>query len=64
MIVSLLAYAGLRPDAMMRDDWADLDGPVLRVHANKTGRSRAVDVLAPLADDLRGWRLQSGHRAG
>jgi integrase len=30
------------------------------VDASKTGRSRAVDVCAPLAHDLAGWRLATG----
>ena len=64
MIISLLAYAGLRPDEMMRAEWVDLGANTLHVQAHKTGRARDVDLLVPLADDLRAWRLLSGHRTG
>ena len=63
-IISLLAYAGLRPDEMMRAEWSDLAANTIHVQAHKTGRARDVDLLAPLSDDLRAWRLLSGRRAG
>jgi len=59
-LVSLLAYAGLRPEEATSARWADLGARSLHVHAGKTERARVVDVLAPLAQDLAEWRLASG----
>jgi len=47
-LVSLMAYAGLRPDEATKARWRDLGERTLHVHASKTERSRTVDVLAPL----------------
>ena len=55
-IVSLMAYAGLRPAEDRTAKWADLRGPTLHVVASKTGRARDVDLLLPLVDDLAEWR--------
>ena len=60
MLVSLLAYAGLRPgeapDAAL--------GTCSRSHpcgrGSKTGQRRTVTLLEPLAHDLRQWRMASG----
>jgi integrase len=60
MIVSLLAYAGLRPVEDRGARWADARDRTLRVAASKTGRVRHIDLLSPLAQDLAGWRLASG----
>ena len=60
MIVSLMAYAGMRPVEDRGSTWADLQRRTLHVVASKTGRPRDVDVLAPLAQDLIEWRLLSG----
>ena len=51
-IVSLMAYAGLRPAEDRTAKWDDLRGPTLHVVARKTGRARDVDLLVPLVDDL------------
>jgi integrase len=59
-LVSLMAYAGLRPDEATKARWGDLGERTLHVHASKTERSRVVDVLAPLAQDLAEWRLACG----
>lgn len=64
MIVSLLAYAGLRPLEDRGARWQDVRGQTLHVYATKTGRARDVDLLAPLAQDLREWRLASPHPTG
>ncbi len=63
-ILSMLAYAGLRPveDRGSRRD--DLQGRTMHVVATKTGRARDVDLLAPLAQDLAEWRLISGRPSG
>jgi integrase len=60
LIVSLLAYAGLRPAEDRSCEWGDLRGRTLHVVASKTGRVRDVDLLAPLAQDLAEWRLLCG----
>jgi integrase len=60
MIVSLMAYGGLRPVEDRGSAWTDLQGRTLHVVASKTGRPRDIDVLAPLAQDLAEWRLLSG----
>jgi integrase len=59
-MVSLLAYAGLRPDEATRARWRDLTDRTLHVHASKTERPRTIKLLAPLAQDLAEWRLASG----
>jgi integrase len=60
MIVSLLAYAGLRPSEDRAVRWGDLEHRTLHIYASKTGRARDVELLAPLAQDLAEWRLASG----
>lgn len=60
VIVSLLAYGGLRPIEDRGARWRDLRSGSLHVHASKTGRSREIDLLAPLRRDLAEWRLASG----
>jgi integrase len=64
VMVSLLAYAGLRPQEMRALRWAHVLDRTLVIHAPKTQRyrtqPRSVRLLAPLAQDLREWRLLSG----
>lgn len=60
LIVSLLAYAGLRPVEDRGCTWGDVRGRTLHVVASKTGRPREVDLLAPVAQDLAEWRLLCG----
>jgi integrase len=70
LIVSLLAYAGLRPGELHALRWQDVGEPTLLVEratgsdgaikATKTGRSRNVRLLPLLAAELREWRLTSG----
>lgn len=59
-LVSVLAYAGLRPEEATGARWGDLADRTLHVQAGKTGQARVVDLLAPLAQDLAAWRLASG----
>ena len=68
-LVSVLAYAGLRPGEALALQWRDiLDRTIVvdkavslgKVKDTKTRASRAVRLLAPLAADLREWRLASG----
>jgi integrase len=64
MLVSLLAYAGPRPQEVVRLRWGHVRERTLVVHAPKTRRyrpkPRTVKLLAPLAQDLREWRLVCG----
>ena len=67
LIVSLLAYAGLRPGELRGLRWGDIrentihvqraTNPDGTVKATKTRHSRAVKLLAPLAQDLREYQL-------
>jgi integrase len=64
VFVSLLAYAGLRPQEARALLWAHVGERTLTVHAPKTRRHRtqprSVKLLGPVAQDLREWRLLSG----
>ena len=60
MLVSILAYAGLRPEEALRRRWQDVHERTLEVFADKTKRPRIVDLVGPLSQDLAQWRLQSG----
>ena len=68
-LVSVLAYAGLRPGEALALRWRDIGDRVLDVErANadgvigptKTGQRRSVKILGPVAQDLREWQLASG----
>jgi integrase len=68
-LLSVLAYGGLRPGEALALRWGDVRDRTLLVQrsvslgaekATKTGRHRTVRLLAPLAADLREWRLRSG----
>ena len=69
-LVSILAYAGLRPGEALALTWADVaDGRIEVTKAvslgeirdrTKTGRDRSVPIAPHLAADLRAWRLASG----
>ncbi|MCP9490367.1 MAG: site-specific integrase [Solirubrobacteraceae bacterium MAG38_C4-C5] len=62
-VVSVLAYAGLRPHELRRLRWRDVRDATLLVYATKTQTRRTVRLLAPLAADLAAWRLASGRPA-
>jgi integrase len=62
-LVSLLAYAGLRPNEATSVRWADLGERMLHVHAGKTERARVIELLSPLAQDLAEWRFAQGRPA-
>jgi integrase len=59
-IVSVLAYAGLRPGELRRLRWRAVRERTLLVDALKTGSRRTVRLVAPLAADLAQWRLVCG----
>lgn len=67
-LVSLLAYAGLRPGEALALTWADVTATHIlvskaaslgEVRTTKTGRSRSVRLLSPVRSDLVAWRLAS-----
>jgi integrase len=74
MIVSVLAYAGLRPQELLALMWEDVDDGRIAVRRKnvdgrlypytKTRQDRTVDLLAPLATDFAEWALASGRRSG
>jgi integrase len=59
-LVSVLAYAGLRPGEALDLRWGDVLDSILVINASKTGRRRNVRLLSPLSADLAAWRLVSG----
>ncbi len=60
-LLSILAYAGLRPwSEATALTWGDVGERALRVYAPKTRRGRTVEVLPPLRADLATWRLACG----
>ncbi|HJS93739.1 MAG TPA: site-specific integrase [Solirubrobacteraceae bacterium] len=69
VLVSVLAYAGLRPGEALALRWGDVRERTLIVDkavslgaekSTKTGQSRSVRLLRPLAEDLERWRRLSG----
>jgi integrase len=63
-LVSLLAYAGLRPGEALALKWSGVRARTLLVHATKTHTTRTVRLLAPLASDLAEWGLACGRPPG
>jgi integrase len=67
-LVSVLAYAGLRPGEALALRWGDIKGDRIRIaralsfgeEKSTTGRSRSVPMLPALRWDLATWRLASG----
>jgi hypothetical protein len=54
LLVCLIAYGGLRTLSELGDlEVRDIGTRVMRVNARKTRRMRTVELLEPLADDLR-----------
>jgi len=74
-LISVLAYAGLRPGEALALRWGDIREQTILVERalslgaeedTKTTAHRTVRLLAPLRQDLAEWRLASGrptHRA-
>ena len=72
VLVSVLAYVGLRPGEAQALRWSDVGERTLLVErsnddgtikATKTGRSRAARLMTPVRADLTAWRLASGRPA-
>jgi integrase len=71
-LISVLAYAGLRPGEALGLRWTDIGSKVIHVERaivdgseapTKTRRVRSVRLLKPLADDLADWRKRSSGEA-
>ena len=71
-LVSVLAYSGLRPQEALALTWGDVREQTILVEraasggeikSTKTHKARTVRLLAPLAADLREFRLASGRPA-
>jgi integrase len=69
VLLSVIAYAGLRPGEALALQWRDVREQTMLVERalslgeesdTKTDAHRTVRLLAPLAADLREWRLRSG----
>jgi integrase len=68
-LISVLAYAGLRPGEALGLRWGDIRERTLLIQRSislgeqadtKTRQHRTVRLLAPLASDLRSWRMAAG----
>jgi integrase len=68
-LISVLAYAGLRPGEALALRWGDVEEATLRVRraislgktkTTKTDYRRSVRLLAPLRQDLLEWRMATG----
>jgi integrase len=71
-LVCVLAYAGLRPGEALALEWRHVRERTIlveqavalgEVKVTKTGQTRTVRLLSPLARDLNEWRLASGRPA-
>ena len=72
--MSVLAYAGLRPRELLAVQWNDIHERAILVRRKnvdgelypytKTRQNRRVKLLAPLAGDMREWKLATGRRDG
>ncbi len=58
-IVSVLAYAGLRPGELRGLRWRHINEQTIIVNAEKTRTRRTVRILSPLAADLAAWKAVS-----
>jgi integrase len=71
-LISVLAYAGLRPGEALGLRWGDIRERTILVQRaislgeeadTKTRQHRTVRLLAPLAADFRSWRMAAGRPA-
>lgn len=69
VLLSVLAYAGLRPGEALGLRWGDVRERTILIQRSislgeeadtKTRHHRTVRLLAPLASDLRSWRMAAG----
>src|SRR5205807_8602503 len=68
-LLSVLAYSGLRPGEALGLRWSDVRERTILIQRaislgaeadTKTRQHRTVRLLAPLASDLRAWRMAAG----
>lgn len=59
-IVSVLAYAGLRPGELRELRWRHVGERTLLIDSEKSGARRNVRLLSPLRSDLDRWRSAEG----
>lgn len=62
-LISVLAYAGLRPVEALDLRWSQVKERTMVITASKTGARRSVRLLRPLAIDLAQWRSGSVPRS-
>jgi integrase len=72
VLISVMAYAGLRPGEVLGLKFGDVQDRTLLVQRavspgeekdSKTHVARSVRLLAPLARDLAEWRMRCGQPA-
>ena len=63
-LISVLAYAGLRPQEALTLQWQHVQERTILVYAPKTDTTRSVRLLPPLATDLLEFRMASGRPDG
>lgn len=72
-LVTVLAYAGLRPAEALALRWEDIGERVITVERalalgdekdTKNHRTRHVTMLSAVKDDLLAWKMKSGRRTG
>ncbi len=72
-LISVLAYAGLRPSEALALDWRHIRKKTVLVERSvsfgelkdtKTGKVRSVQLCAALAHDLKLWRMRCGATEG
>lgn len=63
MMLRLMAYAGLRPGELAQLRWEHVQKRSLIVRAPKTNRVDAVQMIEPLAANLRDFRMLAGRPA-
>lgn len=74
LIISLMAYAGLRPAEVTALEWRDVSGRVLVIDKSldadgtekptKTGTNRAVEIIEPLKSRLETAEVRDGRIVG
>lgn len=60
ILISAMAYAGLRPGEATSTGWQDVGERALLVKAAKTSKVRSVVLLESLRSDLTSWHLSCG----
>lgn len=64
LMVSVLAYTGMRPGEARTLTFEEIGERSIALHASKTNRPQSVRLLAPLRDDLEAWKVATGRDSG